>query len=36
MKMECLQTNETQQYWEKENAWEVGGERERVLIKSLI
>ena len=37
MKIQCLQTNETQHYCRKENAWEVGRRRERVaLIKSLI
>jgi hypothetical protein len=37
MKTHCLQTNETQHYCRKENAWEVGLGRKRVeLIKSLI
>jgi len=37
MKTQFFQTNETQNYCRKENAWEAGRERERVaLIKSLI
>ncbi len=37
MKTQCIQTNETQHYCRKENAWEAERGRERVaLIKSLI